>query len=417
MSRKHVVRLCRDMRFRHSAALIVGACALNPHAIAQSEELLMNEYATGVIDTIEEFAYDTAPTFYITDWNIGSMGNAQQLSQVPPTSDLWAGSQFNMLAPAAETMNVLTYPARTAGHMFLYENGLRYNNCSANMVGRRHALVAAHCLYSYTGQYWFGDSMSFAPAYDNGDVPLSEVIASRAYIPLAFSNSGGWEDVALIELREPIGDEVGWIGLASTTDDSYFTNKVFHKFSYPGQPDPIDPSIIHNGDTLNYHYGFIDPNVVPFYLVVPGPEAHGVNGESGSSMLYTDNTEYYSLGVASFVSNYKHRRITPQCFHAYAQVIADNSNVGLGELSEDGPMSYVYPNPAVDRLVLVHEHPSFGNLAVEILDAQGRVVSHAAVSGRETVIDVSALEIGLYVYRLIEDGIMRATGRFLVEGN
>lgn len=414
-------RKIADETYEHAIVLrtcaaTLTACLLTGTGVwAQSEELLVLEYATGIVDTVEGFTYDTVPTFYSTDWSIGAMGNVLPLALVPPTMDLWAGAQFNRLAPAAESMDVLTYPARTAGHLFIYENGVRMRHCSANLVGRRHALVASHCLYRSVSHEWFGDSMSVAPAYDNGVEPLGSVVATRAYIPLRFSNNQAWEDVALVELREPVGDEVGWIGLASTTDDSYFSGKVFHKFSYPGQPDPFDPLIIHNGDTLNYHYGFVEPSVVPNYLSVPGTEAHGVNGESGSSMLYTDNVEYYSFGVESFLSNYKHRRITPNVFQAFAQVIADNSNVGIADVMWDGNTSHAYPNPASDQVTITVTPIPARNAVLEVVDVQGRVVVRTLTTGRETEFEVSALEGGVYLYRLVVEGSAIAVGRVVIE--
>ncbi|QQR88341.1 MAG: T9SS type A sorting domain-containing protein [Flavobacteriales bacterium] len=391
-----------------------------PLASGQSEELLVREFATGIIDTVDAFTYDTVPTFYSTDWNTGSMGNVELLSLVPPTTNLWAGAQFNKPTPAADWFDVTTFPARTAGHLFKYVDGVRSNQCSANLVGRRHALVATHCLRSYgtwniEGE-WLADSFSVALAYDEGLEPLGNIVAQKAYIPMRYSNHTGYLDAALLELREPVGDQTGWLGLASTTDDTYFTDKVFHKFSYPGITDPFDTTLHYNGDTMYYRFGYVDPTWSPGELSVPGTESHGVPGESGSSLIYTDNASFLAFATSAWATRDRHQRLSPELLQAYAQVIVDNSTVGLDEHVNAEFRSYAYPNPAHHWVTVVLENMPGQKAKVEIIDAQGRIVSHAVVGGRETTIDVSALESGLYVYRLIADGVMRATGRFVVEG-
>ena len=288
-----------------NAACLIPASCVN----AQSEELVILEFATGMVDTVHPFNYDTTQTFYSTDWNVGSMGNVQPLSLVPPTTDLWAGAQFNRPSPASEWMDVLSYPARTAAHLFKYVNGVRSHHCSANLVGRRHALVASHCLFSYYNGIWLTDSVSIAPSYDAGTEPLGEIMATKAYVPMKFVTESGYIDASLIELRDPIGDEAGWIGIASTADDDYFVGKVLHKFGYPGIVDPFDPAITYNGDTVYYRYGFVDPELLVGYLSVPGSEAHGVPGESGSSLFYTDNIGYLSFATSSWATNDRHQRI------------------------------------------------------------------------------------------------------------
>ena len=151
-----------------------------------------------------------------------------------------------------------------------------------------------------TTQNWLYDSLLIAPAYDNGSYQpsLPNSVVEKYYVFKSYYNHSANDDIALLQLREPVGQQVGWIGIAFSSDPSYFSNKVFHKLSYPAVPNPNNPSQVYNGDTLYYNYGYID--VINSFLGINSHDAYGVPGQSGSSLFYTDNNQYFSFGVLSF---------------------------------------------------------------------------------------------------------------------
>jgi hypothetical protein len=75
---------------------------------------------------------------------------------------------------------------------------------------------------------------------------------------------------------------------------------------------------------------------------------------------------------------------------------------GISKLTADQGFS-VYPNPVIDQLTISWTSSTRGNMKVNILDMQGRVVlSNTTQAANQYTINVSNLSKGLYICRLIQ---------------
>ena len=379
---------------------------------AQPDTIIVYNVPTQTVNTILPLSFDTTATFDNTSSSIGSFGSQVPLSLTPPTVNLFNGSNFSDIERAELFHTVTDYPIRTAIKLFGWLNDTLEHGCSAIMVGENLVLTAAHCIQSLTTQDWLFDSILVAPAYDNGTIQLTlpTSIVDKYYVFKSFYYHTAFDDIALLQLRQPIGQQIGWAGIAFSSDTSYFSGKVFHKFSYPSVVSPFDSSKVYNGDTLYYNYGYI--GIVPFNnLGVNSPQALGIPGQSGSSFLYTDNFDYYSFGVFTFSSNYRHYQITRNVFNRLKNIM-DNYAVSIQDKIAEGNSIKVYPNPTSGYFYI---QGSFALPAViELYDLTGRQVYRKPIKSNFQQINVANLAAGLYIYRLLSDG-KQARGEIILE--
>lgn len=271
------------------------------------------------------------------------------------------------------------------------------------MVANDLVLTAGHCAYDYFNQAWGYDSIMAAPAYNNGIIPppLTSSMVDKVYLFKTFYDKKNWDDVALLQLRQPVGQQTGWIGIAFNSDTSYFTGKVFHKLSYPCITSPFDTTKVYNGDTLYYNYGYID-NLLPDNLGINSPQALGIPGQSGSSFFYTDNNEYYSFAVMSFSSLYRHYQITQNVFYQLENII-DNYSTATQEILTYGNMVIIHPNP-YNSYTTIQLNQAISNAELTIFNRYGQKVKNIKnIYGQAFVLHRENLPSGLYFVRLTEE--------------
>ena len=356
----------------------------------QPDTIIVYDVPTQTIDTILAVSFDTTATFDNTPSSIGSFGSQVPLSLTPPIVNLFSGSNFSDIERAELFHTVTDYPIRTAIKLFGWLNDTLGHGCSAIMVGENLVLTAAHCIQSLTTQDWIFDSILVAPAYDNGTIQptLPTSMVDKYYVFKSFYYHTAFDDIALLQLRQPIGQQIGWAGIAFSSDTSYFSGKVFHKFSYPNVVSPFDSTKVYNGDTLYYNYGYIE--IVPSNnLGVNSLEALGIPGQSGSSFLYTDNFDYYSFGVFTFSSNYRHYQITRDVFYQFKNIM-DNYAVAIQDNVAYDNSIKVYPNPTTGVFSVVN---ATGD-EIKIYDLFGRKVLEC--TGPE--VDMRGYSKGIYVW-------------------
>ncbi len=132
------------------------------------------------------------------------------------------------------------FPFRTIG-LLQSETPKGLGTCSATLIGPRTVVTAAHCLYD-NDEGW-RENFLFAPgllAMDNAPFGVYEY--QDAYIFQGFvDNYQGFYgsvvpwDLGVVILKQPIGDQLGWMGFAYDDELGDFVANVI---GYPGDKDP-----------------------------------------------------------------------------------------------------------------------------------------------------------------------------------
>ena len=367
---------------------------------SQTDTLIVYDVRTKETNRIDPPQIDSFVEFDHTDWNLGSLSGVAQLSQEKPTNTP-PNSGFTDLVPAHSLFDVSDYPIRTAVKLFRFTNDSLKHSCSGTMVANNLVLTSAHCLYydfggDSTNARTFRDSILAVPAYDNKMVQpqFGSSVSSKYYMPKTWYDSEAWDDIALIELNDPIGTTTGWVGLAFSADSSFFPDRVFHKFSYPASVSPYDSTKVFNGDTLYYNYGTLDV-IRGNYL---GFNLGGIPGQSGSSLLYTDNAAYYVLGTLHFSVQSRHYRIEKGLFYALARIISDVMT-HIDSYQSNTPDTFVlsvFPNPTFSYTNLVFEIAVTGETSLKIYNILGQEMA---------IIHKGKLDRGKHEFRFRADNL------------
>lgn len=379
---------------KHNYALTFLFVLILFDVYSQSDTIIAYDVKNQLISEILPVLYDESITFGYTSHSLGLMDKVE-LNLNPPNSNLYAGTEFMKAERAELFFDIANYPVSTATKLLKYSNDSLSWCCSGIMVSENLVLTAAHCIRDHQGN-WRADSILVATGFDNGeyhsDLPRS--IVSKYYIFKSYYDSQSSLDYALLELEKPIGKNTGWIGIAFATDTSFFSDKVFHKFSYPADASHVDTSIHVNSDTLYYNYGKIDV-LNDYFIGLKSEDAHLIPGQSGSSLFFTDNLEYYTLGIAIFSSNYGHFRISNNVFYQFKNVIDNYTGTSIDDIVKKDDF-IIYPNPFSYITTIEFDNRSNQTYTISIFDIMGRIVKRESTTSNKLQIDRSGLYSGVY---------------------
>ncbi len=379
----------------------------------KSDTMMVYNVAKKSLTTITPVKYDKDIPFGKISSYIGTMANKVELSTTPPTVNVIQQTQFSDIARADQFFDIEKYPVRTAIRLVYYRNGKRRGACSGIMVGRNMVLTAAHCVCDILDKSFKYDSLEIIPGYNNGNINplLSTSFVEKIYFPKMYYDNG-YSDIALLQLQEPVGEKIGWIGMAFTLDPFYFDNKVLHKFSYPAVPNPDDTTQKFNGDTLYYNYGFID-KLDKNSIGLKSPYSYGIPGQSGSSLFYTDNYDYITFGVLTWSHQYYHFQITNSVFFQFKDIIENNTTSARDNFYDEFTIT-VFPNPLTyQTTVSFSKKTPYAHLSLYNIYGE-EVRSVHDITGDSIILYRDGLPEGLYIFRLSYGSNLIHTGKVII---
>lgn len=362
---------------------------------------------------IQIIPFPTSPEIQedkFTSWNLSEFDEIAQLAQTKPQNTM-SHSGFTEIVPAQTVYNVTDFPLRTVANLFEFEDEVQRKTGTGTMVGSRFMITAAHVVYDRQNSC-FKDSILVAPAYDDSTInsEFGTGMSKRYYILQTFYNNTNSfsDDIALIELAEPIGDKTGWIGLAWADDDELYENRVLHQFGYPGKG-----KAPFTGETMYYGYGSLD--IVEDYFGI-GYYGAANGGQSGSSLILSDNSSWYSVGILHGVTDLGesngditfHAPITQNKFLAFKNIIENattSTSSPQGEQISTFELKQNYPNPFNSTTVIQFSLGCPEHVTLKIYNINGQRVG-TLVNGERSAGTyrfqwrANALPGGIYFARL-----------------
>ena len=209
------------------------------------ESRFAKDYSSHKVDSIIQYNLSTKKEKILTfKTNSVTKSVMPSLGKYPPI-DLrkynslpkMKGSQASLLFRTRDVMdNMKQFPITAVTKMVTFKDGKEAGGCTATFVNERFLITAAHCIKDPSGAY--KDKAVLKILFDNGQEEKT-IDVKKAYYKKHYMEGTPFDannyDIALLEIDEPLGKDLAYLGLLSQSemDKRLNTWQTMYSFNYP----------------------------------------------------------------------------------------------------------------------------------------------------------------------------------------